>query len=306
MRRRAGLALIAGAAAAAALGRAAAPAAGDDMDNGGGGARFLGRAGLRGGGIGGFSAIHVHPGGLRFLALSDRGFLVQGRLRRGPDGALQGVAAGPATPLRGRGEGPLAPGRTDSEGLAVGPDGALYVGFEGRGVARVLRYARIGGPAENLPSPPAFAALQPNASLEALAAGPDGTLYTLPERSGALDRPFPVWRYRNGAWDQPFALPRSGDFLAVGADVGPDGRLYLLERAFRGLAGFSTRLRRFRLGPAGTDAGETVLETRAGTHDNLEGLSVWRGPGGLIATMVSDDNFRWFLRSEIVEYRVPA
>jgi hypothetical protein len=317
MRRRAGLALIAGAVAAAALGRGAA----SDGAAAASSARFLGRAGLRGKGYGGFSAIHVFPGGQFpggqfpggqfpggqwFLALSDRGFFVGGRFVRGADGVLQAVEPGPAEPLRGRGEGPLAPGRQDAEGIAVGPDGAVHVSFEGRGVARVLRYGRIDGPAGNLPSPPAFAALQPNSALEALASAPDGTLYTLPERSGAADRAFPVWRFRGGVWDQPFALPRTGDFLAVGADVGPDGRFYLLERAFRGLAGFATRLRRFRLGQEGPGAGETLLETRPGTHDNLEGLSVWQGPRGLVATMVSDDNFRWFLRSEIVEYALPA
>lgn len=252
---------------------------------------------------GGVSAIHVFPGGGRFLALSDRGSFTRGTFRRGPSGAVTGIDADPWRKLRGEGEAPLRPRRTDSEGAAIGPDGAVYISFEG--VARVLRYADVTGPAENLPVPPQFRRLQVNSALEALAAGPDGTLYTLPERSGAVDRPFPVWRFRRGRWDQPFALPRSGPFLAVSADIGPDGRFYLLERAFFGLGGFATRLRRWRLAGDGVSREETVLETPAGTHGNLEGLSVWRSSGGLVATMVADDNFSLLLSTEIVEYRLP-
>jgi hypothetical protein len=49
-----------------------------------------------------------------------------------------------------------------------------------------------------------------------------------------------------------------------------------------------------------------LVDTPAGTHDNLEGLSVWRGPRGLVATMISDDNFRFFQTTEIVEYALPG
>ena len=103
--------------------------------------------------------------------------------------------------------------------------------------------------------PAAFGEMQLNSSLESLAAAADGTLYTVPERSGAWDRPFPVWRWREGrGWDQPFALPREGRFLTVDADIGPDGRFYLLERDV-GLLGFRSRLRRFALAPAGDGIG---------------------------------------------------
>ena len=50
----------------------------------------------------------------------------------------------------------------------------------------------------------------------------------------------------------------------------------------------------------------TLLETPRGLYDNLEGLSIWRdGAGHITATMVSDDNFSFFLRTQIVEYRLP-
>ena len=119
-------------------------------------------------------------------------------------------------------------------------------------------------------------------------------------------KPFPVYRFRNGVWDQPFILPRRGYFLAVAADIGPDGRFYLLERQFFGLLGFGSRVRRFTMSPDGLSKEETLLQTTPGQHDNLEGLSVWRDASGTLRlTMISDDNFLFLQRTEIVEYRVP-
>lgn len=296
MHRRTGLALIAGGLAALALRGGAA--AGTDP-------AFLGAFGWRmdDPNFGGFSAIHVYPGGTRFLALSDRGWWAEGRFSRDGAGQITAVAADPLRPLMATATEPLAESRRDAEGMAVGQDGSVYVSFEGRRAARVLRWARLDGAAENLPTPGAFRGMQANSALEALAIAPDGALYTLPERSDGETAPFPVWRFRNGRWDQPFTLPRRGPFLAVGADIGPDGRLYLLERDFQGLSGFATRLRRFDLQGG---AEETLLETPLGAHGNLEGVSVWRdGQGRLVATMIADDNFRFFQRGDIVEYALP-
>lgn len=254
--------------------------------------------------FGGFSAIEMDAQGRNFLALSDRGAFVQGRITRDAEGRIASIKAGEVTLLKGNGEQPLATNRADSEGLAVGPDGSVYVSFEG--VARVLRYDPITGPAENLPEAPAFAKLQDNSALEALAVDAKGAIYTLPERSGGERKPFPVYRFRNGKWDESLRIPRSDGFLAVGADFGPDGRFYLLERKFAGLAGFGSRLRRFTLGPKGFGAEEVLMETQYGLYDNLEGVSVWRdGSGHLTATMISDDNFSPFLATAIVEYRLP-
>ncbi len=209
------------------------------------------------------------------------------------------------TLLKGEGEAPLKEGRGDSEGIAQAPDGTIYVSFEG--VARILAYDRIDGPARNLPRPKAFRKMPNNASLEALAVDAKGRLYTLPEGTVETEGPFPVYRYADGAWSRFGTLPRMGEFLPVGADFGPDGRFYLLERRFLGLAGFASRVRAFTPGAKGFGAGEVILESRPGLHDNLEGLAVWRdGQGAIRLTMVSDDNFEFFLRNEIVEYVLPV
>jgi hypothetical protein len=255
--------------------------------------------------FGGLSAIELAGDGTAFLAVTDRGTLIEGQIRRDGAGRITAIDIGRMEPLRGRGEAPLPVPRSDAEGLALTPDGTLYVSFE---IApRVLRYARPFGPAEFLPIPRDFNRMKPNGALESLALAPDGALYTLPEASFRPDGAHPVYRFRAGRWDQPFLLPAGGDFRPVGADFGPDGRFYLLERSF-GLSGFATRLRRFDLpgdGPPGRPltGGETLIETPAGTHSNLEGLSVWRdATGRLRLTMVSDNNFHRFLPTEIVEY----
>jgi hypothetical protein len=253
--------------------------------------------------FGGLSAIEMTDDGLSFLVLSDRGAWTRGQINRDGLGQITSINATPMRFLLGRFDAPLDKGRNDSEGLAVGADGTAYVSFEN--YARILRYDKIDGPAYNLISPREFGRLQRNSALEALAIGPDGTLYTLPERSGELDRPFPVWRYRDGAWDQPFGLRRDGGYLAVGADFGPDGRLYLLERELHGLAGFSSRVRSFAVSETELLDERTDLETQPGQHDNLEGISVWRGKDGSTwVTMVADDNFNFFQTTEIVEYRL--
>ncbi len=253
--------------------------------------------------FGGFSAINVAADGLAFVALSDRGGFLTGRFTRNDKGRISGISASPVALLKGQTEAPLVPSRADSEGLAVAADGTTYVSFEG--VARVLRYKRLGGFAENLPDHPDFAQLQKNSALETLAIDGQGTLYTIPERSGGERAPFPVYRFRKGKWDKTLSIPRSGGFLVVDADVGPDGRFYVLERRFLGLAGFGSRLRRFDMGK--TLTGEKVLmEAPGGLYDNLEGLSVWRDSAGqLRATMISDDNFNPLLVTAVVEYRLP-
>ena len=81
--------------------------------------------------------------------------------------------------------------------------------------------------------------------------------------------------------------------------------MYVLERKF-GSVGFRTRLRRFTLSREGLAGGQILLNTALAQHDNLEGLSIWRdAAGALRATMISDDNFLWIQRTEIVEYRLP-
>lgn len=250
-------------------------------------------------GFGGFSALMLEGDAL--TVVSDRGAYMTARVQRDADGAISGIVEpSPLTRFVSSDGGRLRSPTSDAEAITRTPDGTIYIAFEG--LHRVMRHDTLGPQPSQMPQHPEFVALQPNSGLEALASDASGVLYAIPERSGNLARPFPIYRYTSGVWDQPFALPRRGDYLVVGADIGPDGRLYVLERYFA-LIGFSSRVRSFAIGADGLDDEREELQTRVGRHDNLEGIDVWRdGDGRLRMTLISDDNLRALQRTELVEY----
>lgn len=252
-------------------------------------------------GMGGFSGLKVDADGLGLLVLNDRGALFTGRITRDATGRITGARLGRGGALRGLDGRPLSRRRADSEGLAKGAGAQIFVSFEG--ISRVERRDAPSALPRILPPHPDFARFPPNGGFEALALDADGSLYAIPEKFHLPDGRIPVYRLAGERWEVARTLPVSPGFDPVEADIGPDGALYVLERRFRGVLGFSSQLRRFS--PRGDDPGETLLVTGSGQHDNLEGLSVWRGPEGeLRATMISDNNFFPAQRSEIVEYRL--
>lgn len=250
--------------------------------------------------FGGFSAIEVRDGGAAFVAIGDRGEWATARMIR-TRGRLTAVETTGFGALRGVSGERLGEPNNDAEGIAVDPNGGFFVSFEG--FHRIRRYGALDMPALRVPSHPDFRRLQNNSGLEALAIDADGALYAIPERSGALTRPFPVYRLRNGEWDKSLEIPRSEPFLVAGADFGPDGMLYVLERDFRWAGGFSTRIRRFALTPSGFDGGETLHETNLGSTDNFEGISVWTDAAGRMrVTLIADDNFFSLQSTAIAEF----
>ena len=253
--------------------------------------------------FGGYSGFALAPDGGSFLAISDKGTWARGEIERKDDGQLDGVRLTGIGDLHDIAGGALGGIDFDSEGLAVDARGRAFVSFES--FHRVRRYDDIDGPAAQVPSHRDFRRLQPNSGLEALAIDAEGTLYAIPERSGAWERPFPVYRLRGGQWDRTLKLRRDGTFLVVDADFGPDGKLYVLERDFGWVKGFATRVRRFALGPDGFGDEETLLETPFGALDNMEGISTWRDAEGRIrVALISDDNFFPLQRTMLVEYLV--
>lgn len=254
--------------------------------------------------FGGFSGFELAADGIGFLAVSDDGYFAKGHLIRDDQGQLiSGVSQLEMTPVRSVRGAMLFGVDNDAEGVAIDSKGQIYVSFEG--FHRVRRYDDIGAPATHISGHPDFGRMQNNSSLEALAIDDMDRLLVLPERSGHLARPFPVYRWQGAFWDQPYAIPRRGSFLPVGADFGPDGKLYLLERHLNGIFGFQTRVRRFSVSDTSLNDEEVLLESSTGTHDNLEGIAVWQDSAGdTRITMISDDNFRAFQRTEIVEYRI--
>jgi hypothetical protein len=252
--------------------------------------------------FGGFSGLVVEDGGRRVTAVTDHGTLWSGDVARGPDHAPTGVDwmfAGQLLDNKGR---PVADFRQDAEDLARGADGRLYVSFE--------HYARISGfdPPDLRPHVThawdRFRALWNNEGFEALAVLPDGDLVAVVET--AVDGGYPTFR-RTGAltWAAGPPIPAGeGGYAAAGADVGPDGRLYLLERRMTVLLSFATRVRRFAVTGDGWGPGDVVLETGSGALPNMEAISVWTGSdGALRLTLMSDNGFR-AAPSVLAEFRL--
>ena len=249
---------------------------------------------------GGWSALQVSPDGLRLVMMTDKGGFLRLTVERDAEGRITGLRPGKLQRILDTDGKPLRDGQTDTEGLAMAPDGRAWISTEG--TARVLAYDEMGGTARRMPRPKAFALFPGNTGFEAIARAPDGQLYLIPEAPLRPKDPFPVYLWSGKDWRQGLTLPHDAGWLAADAAFDPQGRLYLLERMFAGPAGFASRIRRFDLS---TGAVRQVMRSGLGQHDNLEGLAIWRDAAGLRATLVSDDNFLGIFRSEIVEYRLP-
>lgn len=245
--------------------------------------------------IGGLSGLEVLPDGDRFIGLSDRSFLVFGRLVRQKGKLVDAVVDRRQDFIRPDGK-PAPIGSGDSEGLAMAGDGSLAISLEHyNSVWRM----RDDGRTKWVPPPPETDELHENGRYEALAVDDSGSLFTLPE-TPINDRDFvPLWRLDGREWHKVRDVQLIGNFRPVGADFGPDGRLYVLERAFG--IGFSNQIRRFDLSDP-SDPGKIIWRTDHNRRANFEGLSVWSGVDGrIMLTMVSDNNFLPFLESAFLE-----
>jgi hypothetical protein len=252
-------------------------------------------------GFGGLSGLELADNGRDFLALTDRMTLIEGQLQRS-GGKISGVNVLRHARLKTPEGVKLKGWQKDSEGLARLPDGTLYISLER--INQVWRYGRAFGAARRVPSHQDFRGLAGNAGLETLAVDQKGRIYAVPEVVPKSRTNLPLYRMSAKGWDVFAEIEARDGFDPVGADFGPDGLFYMLERKFSGI-GFRSRLRRFDLAEF-DPAGEGLLTTGLGTHDNLEGVSGWRDTDGVLrVTMMADDNFKFFQRSEIVEYALP-
>ncbi len=249
----------------------------------------------------GLSGLEVSEEGSRFSVISDRGWYIAGTFDREGD-AISGITITKHLPILGNDGLPVAARPigdwSDSEGLAIGPDGTHWISFERW--ARVSRFATAGSTGQWIKDHPSFSEFSENRQLEALALHPDGTLYTFPERP--LKNGFPIYALKDGRWGISGHLKEQGGFSIVGADFAPDGTLYLLERKLVLGLWWQNQIR--RLDVNAPDRAEILWTGKRGQYHNLEGIAVWHDPVGLRITMVSDDNGNREEVTQLVEYRV--
>jgi hypothetical protein len=264
--------------------------------------------------FGGISGIHVERDGEHFLAISDKGSWLRGRIVY-RDGKLAGIADAEMAPILGADVKPLAArGWFDTESLAE-RDGVFYIGIER--VEQIVRldYRRDGfkARAEPIKVPPDFKSFRYNKSLECLAASPQGSplagqLIVITERSldaGGNLRSFLL----DGDRVSRFSVRRTDGFDASDCAILPPDDLLLLERRFSLTRGVAMRIRRLPLASLKADAlvdGRSMIEADLGYQiDNMEGIAVHRtGTGETIVTLVSDDNFSIIQRNLLLQFAV--
>ncbi len=262
--------------------------------------------------FGGISALHVDSDGSHFIAASDKGFWLRGRIVY-RDGKPAGIADAEMASILGPDGKPLATrGWYDVESLTE-LDGILYVGIER--VEQIVRfdYRRYGllARGEPIAVPPDFKTLTYNKSLECVAAPPKGStlageLIVVTEHSldGAGNhRAFLI----KGDQVERFSVARSDDFDVSDCAILPPADLLLLERRFSFTRGLAMRIRRLPLASIKPDAlvdGLPLIEADLAYQiDNMEGIAVHRNARGeTIITLVSDDNFSIIQRNLLLQF----
>lgn len=251
--------------------------------------------------FGGLSGMVV-DGPRRVIAVSDRATWVEMDLTL-TKGRLTGVGAVTLSPMLDSGGAPVSGRGWDAEGVTRGAGGQLWVSFEGD--HRVQAFDSPSAAAGRERRAQSWEQMGTNSGLEALATAPDGTIWAIQERSGAEGKPFAVFVIAEDGISRK-ALPRGDGYLPTGADFGPDGRLYITERAFSFIGGFRVRLRRVTWGAAAEPLTDEVLARfEAGSMiDNIESVALWAEEGRIYALLLSDDNFNLLQRNVLALFEV--
>ena len=264
--------------------------------------------------FGGISGIHVEQDGSHFIAVTDRGSWLRGRVVY-RDGKPEAVADAEMAPVLGPDGRPLAVrGWYDTESLTE-RDGMLYVGIER--VEQIVRfdYRRDGLQARGQPIavPPDFKTFAYNKSLECLAALPEGSLFAgqlIAVTEHSLDSAGNLRSFMLGG-DRVtrFSTKRTDDFDVSDCTILPPGDLLLLERRFSPARGIAMRIRRIPLVSIKADAlvdGRPMIEADLAYQiDNMEGIAVHRtARGETIVTLISDDNFSFIQRNLLLQFAV--
>ena len=248
--------------------------------------------------FGGLSALIMAPDGRALVAGSDRGTLIEAPLTRGSAGELTGFGQAVLTPVMLRSGQPPTDFKMDLEALTRDPEGGWFTAFES--YVRIERLAGAGALPRATHDWDLFAALFGNQAFEALATLPDRRMIAITE-TGA---PAASVIWDGETWQRGPEIPVTPGYRITGADVGPDGCFYLIERRYGIAAGFTFGLRRLSGGPGVWD--DTLLyRTAPARLGNAEGLSVWENTAGqLMASVITDDGFWPLTPTRLIEFRL--
>ncbi|MEM9046291.1 MAG: esterase-like activity of phytase family protein [Pseudomonadota bacterium] len=263
----------------------------------------------------GFSGLDIHNG--KLLAVGDNGLLFEAELLETEDGLVLGSGAIRLLTTEDGDALHSSKSKRDAEALAR-LNGELFVAFE-----RDHRISRLHAD-DTLSSVLSLKGrdlkgIKGNNGVEALAAVPNQDVL-LAFGQKRIDGQVHWWHF-----DLRGETPRSGTLNppgreeVAGADVGPDGKLYLLRRDHRERkkqGAHDTRIvvERFRMtdGVPDADSREELgrfsdwrpFETRGVGVDNVEGIAVVRQGEALNLWLVSDDNGSDEQRSLLMRFEI--
>lgn len=269
--------------------------------------------------FGGFSGLAVAPDGGSLVAVSDAGFWLRAHISYGKDGAPVGLSKAEVGPMRALSGRRLDGVReTDAEGIVL-TSGSPYAGealitFERLhrvgvfpmtkdGVAKPKRYLKL---------PKYIKGLHDNRGIEAVTllrgGRHNGAALIFAEGRRDARGHMRGWLLKGGGSQEIF-LTRSDDFDVTDVAGLPDGGLLVLERYFSWVRGVRMRLRHVPAKEvrAGKVMRGEVLVAATGRQriDNMEGLAVHRDKtGATIVTLISDDNFKFFQSTILLQFEL--
>ena len=269
--------------------------------------------------FGGLSSISFAGEYGHLVMVTDQGQFLSGQLiydDAGSPAALVGVEMTPIRNSKGA-ELPRAFAR-DAEAVETiirdGAPAAVRVGFEN--LTRVADFNLVNnrpvGAAREVAIPQWLSKARTNGSLEAVCIAPPaspiaGSTLLLTENVDNKQGDHAATLL--GVNDKgPLSLVAAPGFNPTDCAFLPDGDLLVLERGL-GLLSFTMQVRRIRaseVAPNMRMQGPVILAASGADIDNMEGIAVHPGPGGEIRiTLISDDNFKDFERSLLLEFALP-
>lgn len=261
--------------------------------------------------FGGFSGLRLDAHGTRFWAQSDRGYLLRGRISYDKAGRPDGIEDADLSPLRDA-HGPLGKSVAfDTEGLDVHGSHAWVTAEQ---VQQLFRFpvAADGsfGVGHRRAMPVSVRKLPGNAGLEAVVevpAGAPGAGNVLVIAESTRHGVHPAWLVPPKGPARALSVAASDNYSVTDVDFLPSGDLVLLERRYTPPFSLSMRIR--RLDGADLKAGvvldgPVLMEASLDQEiDNMEGLAVSKdAQGRTVLSLMSDDNFKFFERTLLLQF----
>ncbi|NDV26997.1 esterase-like activity of phytase family protein [Desulfovibrio sp. JC010] len=258
--------------------------------------------------FGGFSDLLVSTDRKSFLAVSDMGFWLKGKLQYTSSGFLKGVErkAELGQLLNSEGKTFAIKYNGDAEALCRTPDqspdssteSGYLVAFER--VHRINSYNSgkildLSGKATPLPLPEQIKKSPLNGGIESMALLPDQSLFILTEGDDSAGSYSAAALMKNGKWTT-FRYKRDSSFRPTSAACLPYGKILILERRYNGPGTLGIRLSTIEKGLIRKG---TILSPKLFCElnppiprDNYEGLDAVLGTNANIwIYIISDDNF---------------